>query len=78
MKSLIHYFVQLIPSSGSLFLVTLTIVLKAACDPENCTFTMYTGENQPLKTRETMNRTMMRTFGIRKCFLSTGDQHYIP
>jgi hypothetical protein len=27
-------------SSGSLFLVILTIVLKAACNPENCTCTL--------------------------------------
>ncbi len=39
MKSLTNC-VRRIPSSGSLFLVTLTVVLKAACNPENCNCTL--------------------------------------
>jgi hypothetical protein len=42
--------------------VTLKVVPKAACDPENCSEAghEYTGENRPMRAKESCKRNLMR------------------
>jgi hypothetical protein len=51
-----------IPSSNPLQ-IACSGFLKAACDPENCfesRLWKYTGENRPMRTKESQNRNFMR------------------